>query len=105
MAHTQENYNNVINGGNMVMIPGDNMAPKWSHWICATTVHDCLTTAAYQLSQLQTTTSNMSLLCMVVFELDPVSAGHATGSGIINWFNRSGCLTQFQVHKEYKISG
>ena len=30
---TQENYKKVINGGNMVMIPGDNMAPKWSHWI------------------------------------------------------------------------
>ena len=102
---TQENYNKVINGGNMVMIPVDNMAPKWSHWICATKVHDCLTTAAYQLSKLHTTTSNMSLLYMVVFELDPVNTGHATGSGIINWFNRSGCLAQFQVHKEYKISG
>ena len=97
---TQENYNKVISGGNMVMIPGDNMAPKWSHWICTTKVQDCLTTAAYQLSQLHRTTSKMSLLYMVVFERDPVNAGHATGSGIINWFNRSGCLTQFQVHKE-----
>ena len=47
---TQENYNKVINGGNMVMIPGDNMAPKWSRWICTTKVHDCLTTAAYQVA-------------------------------------------------------
>ena len=68
---TQENYKKAINSGNVVVIPDDNMAPKWSHWICTTTVHDCLTTAAYQLSQLHTTTSNMSLLYMVVFELDP----------------------------------
>ena len=49
------------------MIPGDNMMPKWSHWICTTTVHDCLTTAVYQLSQLHTTTSNMAMINMVVF--------------------------------------
>ena len=40
---------------------------QWSHWIGTTTVDDCLTTAAYQLSQLHTTTSNMSLVNMVVF--------------------------------------
>ena len=80
------------------------MMPKWTHWICTTTVHDRLTTAAYQLSQMHTTTSNMSLLYMVTFELDPVNAGHAAGSGTVNWFKRSGCLTQLQVHKEYHLS-
>ena len=54
---TQEDYNKYVNSGNMTMIPGDNMVPKWSHWICTTTAHDCLTTAVYQLSELHTTTS------------------------------------------------
>ena len=80
------------------------MIPKWSHWICTTTVHDCLTTAVYQLSQLHTTTSNMAMINMVVFELDPVNAGHATRHGTYSWFNRSGCLTQLQIEKEYRLS-
>ena len=101
---TQEDYNKYVNNGNMTMIPGDNMMPKWSHWICTTTVHDCLTTAVYQLSQLHTTTSNMAMINMVVFELDPVNAGHATRHGICSWFNRSGCLTQLQIEKEYRLS-
>ena len=101
---TQEDYNKYVNNGNMTMIPGDNMRPKWSHWICTTTVHDCLTTAVYQLSQLHTTTSNMAMINMVVFELDPVNAGHATRHGICSWFNRSGCLTQLQIEKEYRLS-
>lgn len=57
---TQENCNKVTNGGNMVVIPADNMAPKWSHWICTTTVHDCLTTAAYQLTQMPWQNRRMS---------------------------------------------
>lgn len=44
------------------------------------------------------------MINMVVFELDPVNAGHATRHGICSWFNRSGCLTQLQIEKEYRLS-
>ena len=90
---TQEDYNKYVNNGNMTMIPGDNMMPKWSHWICTTTVHDCLTTSGVISShsctpQLPTWRwSTWSFLnwiqSMQVMQHDMASAAGSTDLGVL----------------------
>ena len=101
---TAEQYAKYVGNTQMTTIPGKSMLLTWSHWIVSTTLHDALTTAAYQLSCGQTTTGNMNCLHVIALKIAVVNMGYAVTADEANVFNRGGVLTQFQLCDNYELS-
>ena len=102
---TEEMYRTNTTEGNILShLDGTTFQPKWSHMIGSTSLHDCICCGAYQLGQIHTVTSSLNRLYVVMFQLDCINMMYGAANGATSIFNRAGCTTQAQLHKNYILS-